>query len=102
MTWTKDNAANPKSVHAAIIAYGDDSTFVPTAESEPVEFLPGSGEKVEALRRRVESGQSLWNPQDKLRYDPNDDDDLPPGSQYDQYCERQEAMEEEEEYDDGW
>lgn len=32
----------------------------------PTDALPGSPEKIEVLRRRVENGQKLWHPRDRL------------------------------------
>ena len=35
--------------------------------SEPTEFLPGSPEKIEVMRKRVEQGFSPWHRQDARR-----------------------------------
>lgn len=32
----------------------------------PTDAPPGSPEKIEVLRRRVENGQKLWHPRDRL------------------------------------
>ncbi|MBM4088875.1 MAG: hypothetical protein FJ276_05505 [Planctomycetes bacterium] len=62
---------NVNNVFEAILKYGHDEDFAPTAES--VEFLPtdapaGSQAKIDELRRRVELGLPLWHGNDRHDY----------------------------------
>lgn len=38
----------------------------PVDKPEPTDFVPGSKEKIEVLRKRFWSGQQLWNDGDKI------------------------------------
>ena len=38
-------------------------------QCKPTEALPGSDEKFEELKRRVEAGEPLWHDADRLVYD---------------------------------
>ncbi|MFT5302241.1 MAG: hypothetical protein ACI87E_001400 [Mariniblastus sp.] len=58
------------NVFEAILEYGHDEDFVP---KEGEQFIStdapaGSEEKIEALRRRVLSGQPLWHGEDREDY----------------------------------
>lgn len=54
----------PTSVHDAILNFGHDEDFKPHSFSEPTICPPGSLEKIEIMRRRVEAGCVLFHPQD--------------------------------------
>ncbi len=58
------------NVFEAILKYGHDEDFTPTAsnEFEATNAPAGSDEKIEALRRRVELGQPLWHMEDRKDY----------------------------------
>lgn len=45
--------------------------WLPTPASEPIDALPGSADKVAAIKRRIEAGEELWHPEDG----PEGDDD---------------------------
>lgn len=55
----------PRNVFEAIIVDGDESQFVVRPASRPTSARPGSEEKVEVLRQRVEAGEALWHPDDE-------------------------------------
>ncbi|MCH2178646.1 MAG: hypothetical protein MK106_07560 [Mariniblastus sp.] len=58
------------NVFEAILEYGHDEDFVP-AEDEcfiPTDAPAGSEAKIEALRKRVLSGQPLWHGDDREDY----------------------------------
>lgn len=59
-----------KNVFEAILKYGHDEDFVPqeTDEFEATDAPAGSEEKIEILRRRVESGLPLWHGLDREDY----------------------------------
>lgn len=54
----------------AIELLGDagDMAFEPKPAKQSTEARPGSDEKVEVLRRRVEQGEELWHPDDHYRH----------------------------------
>lgn len=58
------------SVFDAIRMYGHDEDFDPPIEAKflPTDAPPGSAEKIEALRRRVELGQPLWHVRDRCDF----------------------------------
>ena len=59
-----------QNVFDAILKYGHDEDFVP-AEDEcfiPTDAPAGSEAKIEALRKRVLSGQPLWHGDDREDY----------------------------------
>ena len=43
--------------------------FTPTKPTEPSRFLPGTFERLEAYRQRVENGENIWSDED---FDPDD------------------------------
>ncbi len=43
----------------------DEQEEDPPGWPSPTDAPPGSSEKVEVLRRRVENGQKLWHPDDR-------------------------------------
>ena len=59
-----------RNVFDAILKYGHDEDFAPAANSdfEPTDAPAGSPEKIEILRRRIESGQPLWHEEDRFDY----------------------------------
>ena len=61
---------NVQNVFEAILKYGHDEDFAPEAsnEFEPTDAPAGSPDKIECLRQRVESGQPLWHPSDRVDY----------------------------------
>lgn len=62
-------SASPRTVHEAISSVGHDKDFEPQTANATNEFYgtyfgPGSQEKIEILRNRVELGLPLWHPDD--------------------------------------
>ncbi len=59
-----------RNVFEAIIKYGHDEDFAPEGDEdfEPTDAPAGSPEKIEVLRRRIESGQPLWHRDDRHDY----------------------------------
>ena len=71
-------SSSPKTVFQAILQYGHDEDFQALASPEfrPTSAIPGSPEKVDTLRRRVETGQPLWHEGDACDYESQSDFDL--------------------------
>ena len=61
---------NVNTVFEAILKYGHDEDFDPTAsdEFEPTDAPAGSPEKIDSLRSRVELGLPLWHDGDRMDY----------------------------------
>jgi len=66
-------SATPKTIYEALSRYGHDEDFEPRIDCDAVskEFFgtvhgPGSEEKIEVLRRRVELGLPLWHEDDAM------------------------------------
>ena len=59
-----------RNVFEAILKYGHDEDFSPdeTELFESTDAPAGSSEKIEILRRRVESGDPLWHCEDRKDY----------------------------------
>lgn len=59
-----------RNVFEAILKYGHDEDFAPSAdENFDATLAPaGSDEKIEELRRRVELGLPLWHQDDRADY----------------------------------
>lgn len=74
----QDNNQAHDNVMSAIDKYGHDEDFTPSTIDRPGTpldelWLPtdapaGSAEKIEILRRRVQLGQHLWHPDDRVDY----------------------------------
>lgn len=60
--------AEPTSVQEWVKVYGAEDAFVPRAKPKPTQAIPGSPEKIEILRQRVEQGTALWHEQDKMKF----------------------------------
>jgi hypothetical protein len=60
----------PRNLFEAIIQLGHDEDWNPVGDSRFVGTgaPPGSNEKIEVLRRRVELGHPLWHPDDRVDY----------------------------------
>ncbi len=58
------------NVFEAILEYGHDEDFVPNEDDcfIPTDAPAGSESKIEALRKRVLSGQPLWHNDDREDY----------------------------------
>ena len=58
------------NVFEAILKYGHDEDFAPSTSEqfESTAAPAGSAEKIEILRRRVESGEPLWHTEDRADY----------------------------------
>jgi hypothetical protein len=59
------------NVFEAILKYGHDEDFAPSAESadfKPTDAPAGSSAKIAELRRRVELGLPLWHEEDRRDY----------------------------------
>lgn len=61
---------NVSNVFEAILKYGHDEDFAPEASNdfEATDAPAGSDEKIEILRRRVQSGMPLWHGSDRVDY----------------------------------
>ena len=59
-----------RNVFEAILKYGHDEDFAPfkSEEFEATDAPAGSSEKIDILRRRVESGDPLWHNEDRADY----------------------------------
>ena len=59
-----------KNVFEAILKYGHDEDWMPDAPSdfEATDAPAGSPEKIEILRKRIESGMPLWHDADRFDY----------------------------------
>ena len=59
-----------RNVFEAILKYGHDEVFAPlkSEEFEATDAPAGSSEKIDILRRRVESGDPLWHNEDRADY----------------------------------
>ncbi len=62
--------SNIKNVFDAILKYGHDEDFLPQATESfaPTDAPAGSQEKIEILRRRIESGLPLWHNNDRCDF----------------------------------
>jgi hypothetical protein len=62
--------SNVRNVFDAILKYGHDEDFAPEATNDfsATDAPAGSPEKIEILRRRVESGLPLWHEEDRFDY----------------------------------
>ncbi len=60
----------PRNLFEAIIQYGHDEDWTPKGDHRFVGTgaAPGSEEKIEVLRRRVELGFPLWHKDDRVNY----------------------------------
>ena len=58
------------NVFEAILKYGHDEDFIPTAGAgfKATDAPAGSNDKIEELRRRVELGLPLWHKNDRVDY----------------------------------
>jgi len=58
------------TVFDAILKYGHDEDFDPLAGEDflPTDAPPGTAEKIDILRKRVELGQPLWHDEDRVDY----------------------------------
>lgn len=57
------------NVFEAIIKVGHDEDYSPTClDFEPTHEPPGTANKIDVLRQRVENGQPLWHDDDKSDY----------------------------------
>ncbi|MFN4896629.1 MAG: hypothetical protein ACK5HO_12645 [Pseudomonadota bacterium] len=61
---------NRLSLQEYMRIFGTDESFEPEVlpTDQPTDAPPGSVEKIEVLRRRVEIGAPLWHPKDRLDY----------------------------------
>lgn len=69
---TSQSVERVRNVFEAILKYGHDEDFEPEAPDDvfaPTEALPGTPEKIDVLRRRVELGLPLWHSEDSLNPD---------------------------------
>jgi hypothetical protein len=58
-----------KNVLDEIQVKGHDQDFEPKPASEPDDNMPQSKGRIETLRRRVERGEELRHPNDRVDYD---------------------------------
>lgn len=59
-----------RNVFEAILQFGHDEDFVPASgrDFSATDAPAGSGDKIAALRRRVELGMPLWHTEDRRDY----------------------------------
>lgn len=59
-----------KTVFEAILTYGHDEDFQPSANESfrPTSCIPGSQGKVDVLHERVARGFPLWHPEDRIDF----------------------------------
>ena len=69
-TSEKSEKKVPSNVFEAILKYGHDEDFAPVEDADflATDAPAGSDEKIELLRRRVETGQPLWHQADRRDY----------------------------------
>lgn len=60
----KQTVESVHSVHQHIVFHGDDGGYFPPCVAGSTNEVPGSLEKLEVLRRRVERGEHLWVAED--------------------------------------
>ncbi len=53
-----------KTIDQWLAVFNNDMSFVPDPAPEATDAAPGSIEKIEVMRRRLERGQQLFNPND--------------------------------------
>ena len=58
-----------KNVLDSIRYYGDAESFEPQELPEPTDALPGDAGKIATLAERVERGEKLWHPDDRVDYE---------------------------------
>lgn len=46
--------------------------FTPYSKPQPTDALPGSEEKIDVLRARIENGEELFHEDDRLKYSDED------------------------------
>lgn len=70
MTTSEKSENLVSNVFEAILKYGHDEDFAPSADGNfsPTDAPAGSEDKIELLRRRVETGQPLWHEEDRRDY----------------------------------
>ncbi len=58
------------TVFDAILRYGHDEDFEPIESDDfhPTDAPPGTAEKIDVLRKRVELGLPLWHVEDRVDY----------------------------------
>jgi len=59
----------PACVDRWIDEFGDDFGFQPLVKAEPTDYLPGSPEKVDEMRKRVRRGQPIFAKGDRAFFD---------------------------------
>jgi len=70
MTTSEKSEKLVSNVFEAILKYGHDEDFAPKVDGNfvPTDAPAGSEDKIELLRRRVETGQPLWHDEDRCDY----------------------------------
>ena len=70
MTTSEKSEKSVSNVFEAILKYGHDEDFSPAVDDDfiPTDAPAGSDDKIELLRRRVETGQPLWHQDDRRDY----------------------------------
>lgn len=59
----------PENVFEAIHHQLGEFNFEPVRDTTPTEACPGSIDKVEVLKKRIQNGEPLWHEQDKYDYE---------------------------------
>ncbi len=70
MTTSEKSEKRVSNVFEAITKYGHDEDFSPIVDDgfSPTNAPAGSEDKIELLRKRVETGQPLWHEEDRRDY----------------------------------
>ena len=62
-----------KNVHDSIQFYGDGECWEPSTQDDtPTNDLPGSPEKLDVMRQRLDDGKEIWHDKDRVSYDDED------------------------------
>ena len=70
MTTSEKSEKNVTNVFEAILKYGHDEDFAPSVDEQftATDAPAGSDDKIEQLRKRVETGRPLWHDEDRRDY----------------------------------
>lgn len=61
-----ERTSYPATLAKYIKKYSDDFGYEPTGEDAPTESMPGSDERIQVMRYRIENGLSLFSPEDRM------------------------------------
>lgn len=61
--------ARKRNVFSEILTLGHDEDFCPKPAADPTTAMPGSAEKLRVMAQRVQNGQDIHHPEDRLAAD---------------------------------